>query len=272
MISVEDITYVYPSGVEALSHVSIEILPGEFVALMGENGAGKTTLVKHINGLLKPKEGRVIVDGVDTRKTSVAALSRKVGFVFQNPDNQFFAETVKDEIGFALKNFGFDEATVERRVRWAVRFMALDDYVSQSPFLLSGGEKKRLALASVLSWNPEVLILDEPTIGQDYLQKEKLMQLILQLNTQGRTVIIATHDVEFVAECMPRVVLMSGGRIVDHGKADRVLSDAETLQRCSVIPPQITQLMHRLSDPRLPRNVLSVGEAARLISTATRRG
>jgi len=271
VISIEDITYIYPSGVEALSHVSIKIGPGEFVALMGENGAGKTTLAKHINGLLKPKEGRVIVDGVDTRKTSVAALSRKVGFVFQNPDNQFFEETVKDEIGFALKNFGFDQATVEKRVQWAVRFMALDDYVSQSPFLLSGGEKKRLALASVLSWNPEVLILDEPTIGQDYIQKEKLMQLILQLNTQGRTVIIATHDVEFVAECVPRVVLMSKGRIVDDGKADRVLSDTETLEKCSVIPPQITQLMHRLSHPLLPHNVLSVGEAVRLISSAVRR-
>jgi len=271
VISVEDVTYVYPNGVEALSCVSIKIQPGEFVALMGENGAGKTTLAKHINGLLKPKEGRVIVDGMDTRKTSVAALSRKVGFVFQNPDDQFFAETVKDEIGFALKNFGFDESTIEKRVQWAVKFMALDDYVSQSPFLLSGGEKKRLALASVLSWSPDVLILDEPTIGQDYLQKEKLMQLILQLNAQGRTVIIASHDVEFVAECRPRVVLMSRGRIVDDGKADRVLSDTETLQKCSVIPPQITQLMHRLEDPRLPGNVLDVGEAVRLISSIARR-
>ena len=211
MIEVENLYFRYPNGVEALKGVSLTIKCGEFVAIMGQNGAGKTTLVKHFNGLLKPSEGTVRVDGVETTKTSVAALARNAGFVFQNPDHQLFSETVEDEISFAPKNFGFDEETIEKRITWALNLLGLAQYRKTSPFLLSGGERKRVALASVLAWNPETLILDEPTIGQDYQQKEKLRQFIVQMQAQGKTVVIVTHDVEFVAECNPRVLLMKEG-------------------------------------------------------------
>src|SRR5512136_1238690 len=217
MIEVENVRFTYPNGVEALKDVSLRINDGEFVAIMGQNGAGKTTLVKHFNGLLKPNHGRVLVDGRETTKTSVATLSRSVGFVFQNPDHQLFSETVEEEIAFALKNFGLEKEKIERQVTWALNLLSLAEYRKTSPFMLSGGERKRVALASVLAWDPKILVLDEPTIGQDYQQKEKLRQFIMQMKTQEKTVIIVTHDVEFVAECSPRVLLMREGRILADG-------------------------------------------------------
>ncbi|MEM2972334.1 MAG: ABC transporter ATP-binding protein [Candidatus Bathyarchaeia archaeon] len=265
MIRVENVYFRYPNGVEALKGVSLTIQDGEFVAIMGQNGAGKTTLVKHFNGLLKPTKGRVFVDGVDTTKTSVASLSRNVGFVFQNPDHQLFSETVEAEIAFALKNFGFDEETIEKRVDWALNLLGLSQYRKTSPFMLSGGERKRVALASVLAWDPKILILDEPTIGQDYQQKERLRQFILQLKTQEKTVIIVTHDVEFVAECSPRVILMREGKIVADGDAKEILTNQDVLIQASIIPPQITQIFLQMSDLELPKNVIDVYEAREIL-------
>ncbi|MEM2875344.1 MAG: ATP-binding cassette domain-containing protein [Candidatus Bathyarchaeia archaeon] len=261
MIEVREIHYKYPNGVEALKGVSMEVYDGEFLAIMGRNGAGKTTLVKHLNGLLKPMRGKVIIDGVDSKDLSVAELARKVGLVFQNPDHQLFCESVEDEIAFALKNFGFDEETIKRRVEWAVNLLNLERYKRSSPFVLSGGERKRVALASVLAWDPKILILDEPTIGQDQNQKEILRQFILQLNSQGKTIIIVTHDVEFVAECKPRIILMSDGRIIADGRAKDVLTDFELLMEASIVPPQITQMFSNLKDFNFPSDIIDVWEA-----------
>ena len=247
MISVQEVEYVYPSGIKALDNVSLEIGRGELVALMGENGAGKTTLLKHLNGLLKPTKGRVLVDGIDTREATVASLSRKIGLVFQNAEDMFFSSTVWDEVAFALKNFGYDERTIKKRVEWALRFMELEEYANQSPFILSGGEKKRLALAIILAWAPDVIALDEPTTGQDQLQKEKLMEMIRLLNTQGRTVIISSHDIEFIAKLKPRIILMKQGRIIADGKAEEILLDEDLLISCNLLPPQIVSLTKSLN-------------------------
>jgi energy-coupling factor transport system ATP-binding protein len=265
VIEVENLRFKYPNGVEALKDVSLFIKNGEFVAIMGQNGAGKTTLVKHFNGLLKPSEGTVRVDGEETTKTSVAALARNVGFVFQNPDHQLFSETVEEEISFALKNFGLDKETIEERITWALNLLGLVQYRKTSPFLLSGGERKRVALASVLAWNPETLILDEPTIGQDYQQKEKLRQFIVQMQTQGKTVVIVTHDVEFVAECNPRVVLMKEGTIVADGEGRTILTTPEILSQSSIVLPQIAQIFMKLAPLGLPKDVIDVYEAKELV-------
>jgi energy-coupling factor transport system ATP-binding protein len=265
MIEVSDVYFTYPSGVEALRGIQLTVRNGEFIAVMGQNGAGKTTLVKHFNGLLKPTKGKVLVDGVETTKVSVASLARNVGFVFQNPDHQLFSETVEDEIAFGLRNFGFEEAIIERRVTWAVNLLGLTQYRRTSPFMLSGGERKRVALASVLAWNPKTLILDEPTIGQDYQQKEKLRQFIMQMKSQRKTVIIVTHDVEFVAECNPRVLLMLEGRIVSDGEAKKVLTDSEALTRASIVPPQITQIFMHLPNLGFPQNIIDVYEAKEIL-------
>jgi len=265
VIEVKDVYFTYPNGVEALSGVSLTIRNGDFVAVMGQNGAGKTTLVKQFNGLLKPTKGVVLVDGVNTRETSIARLARKVGFVFQNPDHQLFCETVEEEIAFALRNFGFDQKTIKRRVMWALNLLGLTEYCQTSPFMLSGGERKRVALASVLAWNPKVVILDEPTIGQDHQQKERLRQFIVQLNAQGKTVVVVTHDVEFVAECNPRVVLMSQGKIVADGMAEKILTDHDLTMQASITPPQVTRVFAGLADLGLPTNVIDVYEARRIL-------
>ena len=268
MIMIEGISFTYPGNVQALRNVSLTVKDGEFVAIMGQNGAGKTTLVKHFNGLLKPSSGSVRIDGVDTTKTTIASLSRNVGFVFQNPDHQLFSETVKQEIGFALKNFGFDEETIQKQITWALNLLSLTQYRQTSPFMLSGGERKRVALASVLAWDPKILILDEPTIGQDHEQKEILRQFIVQLQTQGKTIVIVTHDVEFVAECNPRVVLMKEGRIVADGEGKEILTNLDALAQSSMVLPQIAQIFTQLIALGFPKNVIDIYEAKDLLLNA----
>lgn len=265
MIEVKDVYFRYQNGVEALKGVSLTIKDGEFVAIMGQNGAGKTTLVKHFNGLLKPAKGQVLIDGVDTTKRSIAELSRDVGFVFQNPDSQLFSETVEDEIAFALKNFGYEAEVIEKRITWALNLLNLTQYRKTSPFMLSGGERKRAALASILAWDPKTLILDEPTIGQDYEQKEKLRQFIMQMRTQQKTIIAVTHDVEFVAECNPRVLLMREGKVIADGIATRILTDPEILTQASIVPPQIAQIFLELPGLNLQKDIIDVYEAARIL-------
>jgi len=268
VIETENVHYSYPNKVEALKGVSLTIQNGEFVAIMGQNGAGKSTFVKHFNGLLKPSKGTVCINGVETTKSSVASLARNVGFVFQNPDHQLFSETVEEEIGFALKNFGFKPEVIDERVTWALNLLSLTQYRKTSPFLLSGGERKRVALASVLAWDPQTLILDEPTIGQDHEQKEKLRQFILQLQTQKKTVVTVTHDVEFVAECNPRVVLMKEGKIVADGEGKKILTDPEILEMSSIVLPQIAQVFTKLSALGLPKDVIDIYEAKDILMKA----
>jgi energy-coupling factor transport system ATP-binding protein len=272
MIEVEEVNFTYPNGVKALKNVSLVVKNGEFVAIMGQNGAGKTTLVKHFNGLLKPSTGAIRVDGVETTKTSVAAMARKVGFVFQNPDHQLFSETVEEEIAFALKNFGFEEEAIQKRVTWALNLLGLTQYRKTSPFMLSGGERKRVALASVLAWDPQILILDEPTIGQDYQQKEKLRQFIVQMQTQRKTVVIVTHDVEFVAECSPRVVLMKEGKIVADGEGKEILTNLEALAQSSIVLPQIAQIFKQLTPLGLPKNIIDIYDAKDMLLRTWRKG
>jgi len=266
LIDVESLSFTYPNGKDVLYNVQLKIEDGEFIAVMGENGAGKTTLIRHFNGLLKPTTGRVMVDDIDTKKSSVASLARIVGLVFQNPDHQLFCETVKDEVAFSLKNFGYPEEIIEKRVRGILETLELTSYIDTSPFMLSGGERKRVALASVLVWNPKHIVLDEPTIGQDYQQKDRLRNFILQLNTQGKTVIVVTHDVEFIAECRPRVVVLSRGKIVGDGPAVDILTDESLVNKASLVRPQIAKLMSSLSDIGLPANVIDLFTARTVLA------
>src|SRR6266566_4805718 len=237
MITLEKVSFTYRSGQRALQDVDLNIEGGDFIAIMGENGAGKTTLAKHLNGLLKPSQGRVLVDGEDTRKVSVAKLSRKVGLVFQNPDHLLFSETVKDEVAFGLKNFGFTPEVVHKQVVRTLEALGLSEYAESSPFLLSGGERKRVALAAILATEPDYLILDEPTIGQDYQQKERLRNFIL----------------------------LSQGRIVARGPADSVLSKDELVKKASLVRPQMSRLFGELAKYGLPSDVVDVHRARILI-------
>ena len=260
-IEVNDISFSYPAGIKALNDVSLTIHHGEYVAIMGENGAGKTTLVKHFNGLLKPDSGKIFYNKEDVSDFSVATLSKKIGLVFQNPDDQLFEESVEKEISFALNNFGFKQSVIDQRVNWALNLLDLEKYRKSSPFNLSGGERKRVAMASVLAWDPDVLVLDEPTVGQDYGQKERLRHFLMQLQTQGKTVVIVTHDVEYVAESQPRIVLMAKGQIVSDGPAKQIFKAKDKLSESSVAQPELARLFSKLSKHGLPDDVIDVDDA-----------
>jgi energy-coupling factor transport system ATP-binding protein len=270
MISVQNVSFNYPDGPQVLRGVNLEIKDGEFVAIMGENGAGKTTLVKMFNGLLKPTKGTVEIDGVETKEKSVAQMSRNVGLIFQNPDNQLFAETVAQELGFSLRNFGFSDDITQKRVTSFLHLLDLEQYASSSPFILSGGERKRVALAAILVWDPKHVIMDEPTIGQDYLQKERLRNFITQLVSQGKSVVIVTHDVEFVAECKPRVILLSHGTVIGDGLATRILTDRTLVEQASLKMPQIATLMSSLPSDEASQGIIEIYAARQYLVTRLR--
>jgi energy-coupling factor transport system ATP-binding protein len=271
VIRLEKVSFSYLPGVEVLKDVTLEVREGDFLAVMGENGAGKTTLIKHFNGLLKPTQGRVLVDDVDTGSATVAELSRKVGLVFQNPDHQLFSETVEDEIAFALKNFGFNRAEIEERTDQVLRLLSLEEYRQASPLTLSGGEKKRVALASVLAWDPKYLIIDEPTIGQDYEQKSNLRKFLSEISREGRTVVVVTHDVEFVAECSCKILLMAAGRVIASGPVEEVLTDRELIKKGALTLPQLVEVFDPLSRLGFPKAVFGVEEASELLMENLRR-
>lgn len=265
MIKLEEVSYVYPNGVKALKEASLTIGEKASLAIMGKSGAGKTTLIKHLNGLLKPTRGRATVDGVDTRKATVAQLSRKVGIVFQNPDHQLFAETVEEEIAFPLKNFGFSQDEIKARTEWVLELFNLNRYRRHSPLSLSGGEKKRVAMASIIAWKPKYLVLDEPTLGQDRGNKLRLKELFEEFREEGRTVVMVTHDIEFVAECGFDVALLVDGKVSALGSAKEILSNLNLLKEASLVAPQLAELFLELRSIDAAQLVFTVEEAERLI-------
>lgn len=251
MILIENLHFSYEGIYTALRGASLQIDRGERVAIMGANGAGKTTLIKHLNGLLRPQKGRVFINGRDASEQSVAELSRLVGLVWQNPDHQLFLESVRKEVIFGLKNLGFTSEEADERCERTLNSLGLEGFAERSPFALSGGERKRVALASVLATEPQVLALDEPTIGQDAKQKENLAGMLVDMNKSGRTVIVVTHDVEFVVEHFPRTITMANGLVVSDGRTSSVLSNDQVLDECSLTPPQLT-LAARALNERFP--------------------
>ncbi len=265
MIEANDLYFSYDGVRNVLKGVSVRIEKGHYVAIMGENGAGKSTLVKHFNGLLKPVRGEVYIDGLNIKDTPTSVLARKVALVFQYPESMFFSEVVKEEVAFALRNFGFSSKVVEENVVKYLTLFGLEGYLERSPFTLSGGEQRRLALACVLAWDPEYVILDEPTAGQDRYQRELLQEVIKQLNMQGKTVVVVSHDVEFIAETSPTTILMADGNILASGEARDVLSDEELIQKSGLILPRVTETFHRLRDTRLSQKVTSPREAVEQI-------
>ena len=262
MLILDDVHFSYEGIYTALRGVSLQIDDGERVAVMGANGAGKTTLIKHMNGLLRPQKGGVFLDGKDTRNLSVAEMARVVGLVFQSPDHQLFLDTVHKEIAFGLRNLGFSDQEVEERCSDTMESLGLSQLSDRSPFALSGGERKRVALASVLATEPHVLALDEPTIGQDAHQKERLAELLAGLNKKGRTVIVVTHDIEFVVEHFPRTVVMANGKIIADGPTGSVLSSDRAIELCSLSYPQMTQAARALNHlfPEVPDRLTSLSE------------
>ena len=238
LIIVEDVHYVYPSGQTALRGVSLRISEGEFIGVIGQNGSGKTTLAKHLNGLLKPSRGRVIVGGVDTRNTSVSKLARIVGYVYQNPDIMLFKPTVWEEIAFGPRNLGLSDGEVDKRVREAIRALGLEGYEEKPP----RGLRKRVALASILSMKPKVIIADEPNVGQDWVESLMVMEALREANRGGTTIMVITHDVELIAMFAERIIVMVDGKIIADASTREVFTNKSILEEASLKLPQITML------------------------------
>ena len=257
VIEMEKLWHIYPEGNTALQDISLQIDEGELVAIMGRNASGKTTLVKHLNGLLKPSRGTVAVGGIDTKETTTAELARRVGFVFQNPNDHLLADTVAEEIAFTLKNLGCKDTG--SRLSQTLDIFKLAEHQSQYPRSLSGGQKQRVALASVVAIQPRILILDEPTRGMEYRLKHELMDFLREYAGRGNTVILVTHDVETVAEYADRVVLLSNGEIVADGNKRQVLSQA------LLFSPQINQLVQAFTEYGIPDDILTVAELLEII-------
>jgi len=242
IIRVEGLRHIYPGGNEALRGVDFAVRKGEFVALLGHNGSGKTTLAKHLNGLLAPTEGRVLLDSRPVSDFPLSHVARRVGYVFQNPDHQIFSATVADEVAFAPTNFGLPSEEIKARVQEALDATGLVGRENQDPFHVTKGERQRVAVAGVLAGAPEVIILDEPTTGLDLDEQRSIMELLKRLNEEGHTVIIITHTVWVAAQYAHRIALMTEGRILADDGARRVFGMDEALSAARVAPPQITRI------------------------------
>jgi energy-coupling factor transport system ATP-binding protein len=253
-IEIEDLHFTYPSGLEALQGITLKIESGEQVAIVGQNGAGKTTLVKHLNGLLQPTRGQVLIGDWDTAQHSVAKLASRVGYVFQNPDEQLFSRNVGTEVAFGPKNLGYDGEQVQAQVKDALALTELSDKTETNPYDLSATWRKMVAIASIISMDTEIVIFDEPTTGQDAVNIARIANVIAKLRQRGKTLITITHDIDFCAENFERVIAMSQGEILLDGKATDVLGQDKILATTYVDPPQLTRLGKRLGFDKTVRN------------------
>ncbi|RYL92744.1 energy-coupling factor transporter ATPase [Sporolactobacillus sp. THM7-4] len=263
VIEVKDMHFAYNDGTEALKGLNLNVKGGEFIALIGQNGAGKTTFAKTLNGLLKPTEGYVKCGGIDTKqKKVIKKLVREVGYVFQNPDHQLFNNKVEKEIAYAPQNVGLSDEEVNERVREAAEVAGIkEEYLSMHPFFLPKGLRQRVSIASILALRPKVIIVDEPTTGQDYRQSVEIMEFLKKLNEErGHTIIIITHEMDIVANFAKRVVVLCQGKILMDGSTKEVFSRPDLLKQAYVKLPEATQIAQALKTYGIPKDVLSVDE------------
>lgn len=265
LVEVSDLWHVYQRDMVALRGVSLEIRSGDYVAIVGQNGSGKTTLAKHLNGLLRPSKGTVTVAGFKTDEVSLSKLSALVGYVFQNPDHMLFARTIEEEVAFGPRNLGLSQDAVSRRVKMALEATGLGNLRKESSFFFGKGMRRKVTLAAVLSMEPKILVIDEPTIGMDYKDCRETFRLISDLHERNHTIVIVTHDMRMVADYAARVVAMSKGQVVLDMPTREAMAHPKELAKASVRPPQISRVASELSDLGIPRDAISVDEVAESI-------
>lgn len=282
-IVIEHLNYVYMQGgpyeTKALNDVSLTINDGEFIGLIGHTGSGKSTLVQHLNGLIMPSSGRVLVDGLDLadKNTDRRAIRRRVGLVFQYPENQLFEETVAKDIAFGPKNLGLDEAEIDRRVRTAMRRVALDydKLAERSVFELSGGQMRRVAIAGVLAMEPQTLVLDEPCAGLDPRGREEILGLISDLHREsGTTIVMVSHSMDDVAALAERVIVMNHGVVVMDGTPREVFAKGEELRAIGLDVPQAVELAQKLREKGfdIPEGIYQMDEVRAAVEAAIGKG
>lgn len=275
-IKIENLTHIYMPGSpferKALDNVNLSIENGEFVALIGHTGSGKSTLIQHINGLLKPSSGKIIIDGVDitSSKVKLNEIRKKVGLVFQYPEYQLFEETIERDIAFGPKNLGLKDEEIAKRVKRAMNMVGLDyeTYKDKSPFDLSGGQKRRVAIAGVVAMEPKVLILDEPTAGLDPKGRDDILEKIVQLRKEyNMTIILVSHSMEDVAKVATRVLVMHDGKCILDGTTSEVFKQVDILEGVGLAVPQVTYLVKRLREKgfSISEDVFTIDEAKREI-------
>ena len=273
MIKAENVNYIYQQGMpferQALYDVNIEIEDGSLVALIGHTGSGKSTLIQHFNALVKPTSGKIIINGIDVTapKADLRLVRKTVGLVFQYPEHQLFEETVYKDIAFGPKNMGFRDEEIDKRVRESAALVGLKEkHLTRSPFDLSGGQKRRVAIAGVLAMNPKVLILDEPTAGLDPKGRDEILATIKKLHEENKEMIIifVSHSMEDVAKTAERVIVMNDGHVEMQGTVAEVFAQAEHLQKIGLNVPQVTLLTDklRLAGYDLPEHIYTVKYAA----------
>ena len=269
IIKFENVHFTYPGDqMESLCGVDLEIEKGSFVAVLGHNGSGKSTLAKHMNGILAPTEGRVLVEGIDSSDESrLIELRRKVGMVFQNPDNQIVANVVEDDVAFAPENLGVEPGEIRRRVDEALKLVGMYELRRHAPHLLSGGQKQRVAIAGVIAMEPDIIVLDEPTAMLDPIGREEVISTVTRLcREKGMTVVLITHHMD---ECVgaDRLIVMSGGSIVADGIPAEVFADMELMEREGLTVPETTRLLYDLKKRGmdLPLTALDVESCAKEI-------
>ena len=268
-LSVRIDSYAYPDGTNALSAIALDIRAGEFSGILGSNGSGKTTLLKVMDGLMKDFKGNVLLDGMDLRKLSPKEIYRKVGLVFQNPDDQLFASTVFEDVAFGPTNMGFPENDVSERVNSALASVDMSGYAKKSIHNLSFGQKKRICIAGLLAMGHDILLLDEPTAGLDPMGEYRMMHLLQKLNREdGVTIVMATHSVDLVPLFLHKLYILSKGAIVRWGTPEDVFTAPEEMAHVKLRLPHIAELIHRLKHKdKLPfdKLPLTIGEARREI-------
>lgn len=275
VVAARRVSHTYPGGVHALRDVSIDIRAGEFVSFVGRNGSGKTTLVEHFNGMLRPtnQDGQVLVRTatgrvLDTRRCRLHQLAPTVTYVFQNPDRQIFHDTCAEELAFGLTNIGVHGADAWARIAEALDVMALPGCEDVHPVHLSRGERQRLAIAATMVMRPAVIVVDEPTTGQDRREARLILERLRDYNATGRTVVVISHDMALVAEYATRVVAMRDGGILADGPPVEVFAAGDMLETTNITPPQVTSFCARLGLP----GVLSVPEAVEQVKAYMRAG
>ena len=245
IISVKDLEFSYDDGTQALRGVTFAIKKGEFVGLIGQNGAGKSTISKVISGLYKKFGGEAKIMGLDLRdKKVIQKIPCYVGYVFQNPDNQIFMRKVYDEVAYGLKNLKVPQQEIDHRVNEALKSVGLLAKIDEDPMFLGTGEKRRLTVASILAMNPKIMIVDEPTTGQDFRMSEDIMDLLEELNKAGTTILAITHDMTLVSEHTKRVIVMHSGSVLYDGSTRGFFANGELLEKAGIIPPMAVRLSH----------------------------
>ena len=249
-LSTKNLSYTYPDGTHALKNINMEIYKGQKVAIMGPNGAGKSTLFSHFNGLTEPTSGHIEIDGkaIKYDRDTLLEVRQKVGIVFQDPNDQLFAPTVKEDVAFGPMNLGLDYEEVERRVDEALTMVGMEQYKDKTPHHLSGGQQKRVAIAGIIAMRPEIMILDEPTAGLDPEGVEKVLNILDNLNNEGMSIVISSHDIEMVNEFAEKIFVLNEGEILESGDKHEIFSNKELLKKAHLKAPITTEILYNLKE------------------------